>query len=391
MKRALVALVWIPALVACGSTPSPEAPKCASNDACSGTPDTPVCEATSGKCMAVPRGGAIGWGNGKADSVTFTTIYEAKSKKRPVDLAFHPDRGELWVVSYDDNSVAIGFEPGTESARWDVRIDPAAQHFMHKPPALAMGTGNTWGVCGDNDNAQNGRGGVPNYFMGPSLMSADLSILAKSTPGGLGSHLDMLHGTPFCRGIAHEEGNAYWVFNAYDKSLDRYAFQADHGPGNDDHSDGEIKRYVAGQVRGVDGLPSHVFYDAEDKALYVADTGSKRILRFDPAGASAGGTMPRANETLKGGRSLMTGGRLDEIVPAGTLDEPVGMEVRGGLLYVTDTATSTIHAFDKTGAPVRSLETGLPPRSLAGLTFGPDGKVYFVDMQSARVLRVDPK
>ena len=37
-----------------------------------------------------------------------------------------------------------------------------------------------------------------------------------------------------------------------------------------------------------------------------------------------------------------------------------------------------------------SGETGLPAGSLGGLVFGPDDKVYFVDMKGNRVLRIDP-
>jgi sugar lactone lactonase YvrE len=39
---------------------------------------------------------------------------------------------------------------------------------------------------------------------------------------------------------------------------------------------------------------------------------------------------------------------------------------------------------------VNYLDTGLPAGSLSGMAFGPDKKLYFVDVLGGRVLRVDP-
>ena len=44
---------------------------------------------------------------------------------------------------------------------------------------------------------------------------------------------------------------------------------------------------------------------------------------------------------------------------------------------------------ETSGRIVRHLDTGLAAGSLAGLTLGPDGRLYFVDMLGARILRVD--
>jgi sugar lactone lactonase YvrE len=43
------------------------------------------------------------------------------------------------------------------------------------------------------------------------------------------------------------------------------------------------------------------------------------------------------------------------------------------------------------GTLVRTLDTGLPEGSLGGFTFGPDGRVYFVDTLGGRVFRIDPE
>lgn len=349
------------------------------------------------KCAENTEGTEIGSGDGSPESVTFTPVYTAKASAQLVDLAFHPTReGELWVVGYGDDSVHIGTGITDEShGTWERYVDPAARHFMHKPTAIAMGVdgawpwGLLWGTCGDNDNSQNDPRREPNYFMGPALFTTDMEIFAKQTSGGLGSHVDMLHNTSFCRGIAHVEANVYFVFNAELGSIEKYDFAEPHPPGADDHSDGEIYRYVEGQVKGLDGVVSHLSYDAEDKFLYIADTGNQRIVRLDTTKGTKGKRLPRRNEVLVES-AVMSGVDLEEIVPAGQLEQPSGIVVQNGLIYVTDTATSAFHVFDKEGNEIRSLETGLAAQSLAGFTFGPDGKVWFVDRKKSTVYRIDP-
>lgn len=369
-----------------GGAPPGEAP-CASDAECGA--EAPHCDLASGTCAPLPPGHELGLGDGSPGSVDLTVVLDPEKSRTPTDLEFNPSKPhELWVVHYDDDSVTIVTNPGTPEATSERKRDPAASHFMDKPPGIAFGAvvepwGQTFGVCGDNDN-----GG--NDFMGPALFPAEPEVFAKQTPDGLGSHLDMLHSTTFCRGIAHERDNVYWVFNSNKGSLDRYDFAEDHGPGNDDHSDGRILRYVAGMVAGVDGVSSHLAFDAEANALYVADTGNKRVAKLDVTsgtpGAKFGGLEPVEE------RRHVDGAVLTDVVSPGVLEAPSGVEHKGGLLYVSDHATSRLHAFDaETGELLRSLDTGLPPGSLSGLAFGPDGKIYFVDRLSGRVYRVDPR
>lgn len=331
-------------------------------------------------------------GDGTATSVTFTLIHEVGASE-PTDLGFHPERtGEVWVLGQADDSAHVGQNVDTDEPVWQKYLDPARRHFMHRPTSIAMGDKNDWGTCGDNDNSQNTADQIPNYFMGPALFSADLSIFAKRTPGGLGSHLDMLHSSPFCRGITHVGDRVYWVFNAHDKSLDRYHFNEDHGPGNDDHSDGEIYRFAEGEIEGAaDGTPSHLFYDPSDEMLYVADTGHQRIIRLDTTqGTRTTRSLPRRNEPLVD-ECYYDDAVTEEVVPAGSLSKPSGLEVKGDIIYVTDTETSEFVAFDKSGTELRRLATDLPAGSLAGFAFGPDGKIWFVDRLGGQILRIDPR
>ncbi|WP_437975201.1 hypothetical protein WMF11_45405 [Sorangium sp. So ce295] len=385
LQRVLV-LASVGLLPACSGAdadaPLSSTPRCSASPECAATPDTPLCDQALGACVELPPGSAIGVKDGSPSSVALVSVFEPNRQREPTDLAFNPERPEdLWVVNRKDDSVIIITKPGAPDGSWVRLRDPAAAHFMDQPPAIAFGHPGTFGVCGDNDN-----GG--NYFMGPSLFSSDLSIFATETPDGLGSHLDMLHSSSFCKGIAHEQANVYWVFNGNDKALDRYDFAHDHGPGHDDHSDGEIYRYAAGEVLGVEAMSSHIFYSAKEERLYVADTGHKRLLKLDPTSGVPGASFD-GQEPVKV-RRHMDGATLIEFVPPGTLEAPSGLEVHEDLVYVTDHATSRIYAFDTAGQVVRTLDTGLPAGSLAGITFGPDGKLYLVDMLTSRVYRIDP-
>jgi hypothetical protein len=331
-----------------------------------------------------PRPTAFGTGDGTA---TLAVIHE-QAGSAPSDLAFSGvDPTQLWVVRYGALSTLVISNPGTDAQSAQTYLDPASSHFANKPPAMAWGEGNTWATCGDNTNPT----GKNNLFMGPALFSGDLAVFAKLTPKSLGSHLDMLHSTPLCRGIAHERANVYWVFNAYDKAIDRYDFHRDHGPGEDDHSDGEIHRYAQDQVLGKDGVPSHLFFSPDDATLYIADTGHARVARLDTRSGTKGGAMPRRNEPLAGS-AMVDGATVTDFVPPGTLTAPSGVEIKDGVVYVSDNATAKLWAFDKaTAKALKSVDTGLGPGALAGFTFGPDGKIWLVDMAASRVLRLDPK
>ena len=380
-------------LGACSGEPDDSGPGtstdtgCKADADCAGTPDTPLCEVASAECAALPPGHQLGWKDGSPGTVALVVINETDKVRDAVDLAFNPSNpAQLWVLNRKDDSVIIIDDPGLPGVKWVRKRDPAASHFMNRPPAMAFGVvlpewGQTFGVCGDGDN-----GG--DDFMGPALFTANLDIFAKQTPGGLGSHLDMLHSTTFCRGIAHVEASIYFAFNSNKRSLDRYDFVVDHGPGNDDHADGRILRYVPGAVLGVDGIPSHLVHDPEGKQLYVADTGNKRIARLDTSSGVLGPAFA-GPEPIKE-RRMVNDAVLVDVVPPGTLEAPSGIELHDDLIFVTDHATSRFYAFDLAGQQIRHLDTGLPPGSLAGFTFGPDDKIYFTDLLTSRVYRIDP-
>jgi DNA-binding beta-propeller fold protein YncE len=198
----------------------------------------------------------------------------------------------------------------------------------------------------------------------------------------------MLHETPYCMGVAHEQANVYWVFNGDVGSFDRYDFHQPHEPGADDHSDGEVWSYGEGELSRVPGVPSHMAYDSRRRLLYASDSGNGRVVALDTTSGFEDGTIV-AYETIPT-NLRMSGATVTEVLAPGTLDVPSGLTLREGVLFVTDHQTSRIIAMGPAGNVIRELETGLAPNSLAGISIGPDQKSYLTDLQTGRVLRIEP-
>lgn len=356
-------------------------------------PDAPVLESeppdTAPPPPSMPNAAEIGKGDHSSSSVKLTVI--ASDLKTPRDLAFNPNRpDELWIVNGGDDSVVIVHDASKETRRSERRRDVGAAHFMPRPSALAFGAnGTTFGAVGTFATCAESRNGGDD-FMGPTLWSSDLSVFAKKNPYGEGSHLDMLHCSPNCMGIAHQEANVYWAFGGLYNDIVKYDFRDDHGIGQTDHSDGSAYAYATGKVKYLPGVPSHLAYRASDAMLFIADSGNARIAKLDTRSGALGVKLPTAEPMMT--RRRVDGATLTDAVPASSklVTAPSGIELRGSYLYVTDHATSRISAFTDAGARVNWLETGLPAKSLAGMAFGADGRVYFVDMLGHRVLRIEP-
>ena len=101
------------------------------------------------------------------------------------------------------------------------------------------------------------------YFSGCTLWDSDTSIYARVNQNGplLGSHLDMIHQSPFSEGIASESENIYWLFDGFHETIVKYDFQEPHEHGGDDHSDGLVYRHDDVQVMREPGLSSHIDID----------------------------------------------------------------------------------------------------------------------------------
>lgn len=339
---------------------------------------------------------ALGVGDGPLDAaaVTWTTILDADDRLTdPRDLGFDPE-GNLWIANRSDDRTFIVFDPGESNQTFDRRKDGYAEHFMEETAALsfegAEGAspeyGNEFGSCGESENTYNDQTDA-NDFMGPVLWSADLAIFAEEDPSGLGSHLDMLHQSPLCVGIAWQRDNVYWVFDGYHDAIVRYDFQDDHDVGNDDHSDGIVYRVSDPTVTRVDDAPGHMMIDPASGLLYVADTGGGRILRLDPDSGERGQNLRARNEPLED-YAEWDGIDWTELVTG--LDRPGGLAVADAVLYVAEYGTGLLHAFDLDGNAMQTLDTGWGEGALYGIELGPDGHLYVVNHATPAVVRLDP-
>ena len=135
----------------------------------------------------------------------------------PRDLGFDAN-GNLWIANREDDRMFIVSNPGEADQDQQRRKDAAASHFMEETSALASDDDAQFGSCGESRNTYDGAAS-PNDFMGRVLWKTDLDVFAEEDPEGLGSHLDMLHQSPYCVGIAREREHVYWALDGENDSI----------------------------------------------------------------------------------------------------------------------------------------------------------------------------
>jgi DNA-binding beta-propeller fold protein YncE len=304
----------------------------------------------------------------------------------PRDLAFHPVRDELWVANRADDSIVLVFDPTTERAVCEKRKDAFADHFMEEVSSLAFGDDAFFATCQESRNTYDGAA-PGNDFMGPALWPSGLDEFAALHQADdlLGSHLDMLHQSPDCMGVAHERDNVYWVFDGANGHVVRYDFGVPHGYGEDDHSDGVVRRYPEVALSRVPDVPGHLeFFD--EHVLLVANTGEGTVDALDIRSGRITGELDPSNEPLAE-FSVVT-----DVVWAPVLEgfsRPSGLLVHDERIFVSDEATGEIAAFDHKG---RELDRISVPggAGVMGLAIGPDGRLYYADGRHDEVVRVVP-
>jgi hypothetical protein len=326
---------------------------------------------------------ALGWNPTQADEL-WITLREPPTDRECVSTT---TTGCPWLIGRVAIVHGAASAPGS-APEIELKVDGDAFHFMRRPSSLAFGSGDTFATCGEARTGNYEDESTP--FIGPVLWSADPSIFAAPALAGnpLGTHIDMLHESPYCMGIAHERDNVYWAFNGDADSLDRYDFNMPHEPGGDDHADGAVWRYAAGLLARVPDVPSHLAYDSELSVLYAADTGHGRVVALDPKTAREDGIITTYDPIAT--HALMTGATLNELVPPGKLAAPTGITLYRGVLFVTDFDSSSIVAFARSGRTLASVNTDLPAGSIGGIGIGPDGRAYITERAGGRVLRLVP-
>lgn len=315
----------------------------------------------------------------------------------PVDLKFNRTllhSNDLWVVTSPDVAagMAILHNAGTSSQTITLKRDSRASHFMYRTQALAFGSNGTFAT------AQSGwpGGGYPNYmFMGPTLWSSDTAIFAslyQDSRNRLASHLDMLHQSPWCLGIAHERDNVYWVTDARYNTVHRYDFADPHEVGGTDHRDGVIRRYTEATITTSDReQPAHMAIDDATGWLYYVDPGAGRVQRLRISSGSVTGDLEMPEES---GENLTefseVRGATIETAIAGPLGQPVGLDIRNGMMIVGDRATGRISMYrlsEDQPELIGTVATGAG--ELLGITIGPDDHIWCVDRANASVIRLE--
>lgn len=307
----------------------------------------------------------------------------------PKDLAISPERpDQLWVVNQGDDSVVIALGLGTEDEVVVKRAGEGNTHFLASPAGIAFGQPGFLATCQETDEKT--QISTPADFMGPTLWLSD----AVEFDAGTRSHMDMLHNSPNGAGIAWQEDNTYWVFDGYHESLTRYAFNEPHEPGGTDHSDGDVARFVEGQVSYEPGVPSNLFYEPETGQLFVADTGNGRVAVLDTTTGQEGDRIgPNYDGTKQyrvDGASLTT---FVDSKTAAELQRPSGLVMGDGVLYVADNETSFIFAFNPGGELLDWLDLSslVPAGALLSLEVEASGNLLLIDQEQERVLRLSPK
>ncbi len=308
---------------------------------------------------------------------------------RPTDLDFFPILGknELWVINERNEDIGGStltiYDAGTPDQSFLHRVDGNAWHFMSLPTGMAFGDNFNWASSPGVKDANHNNG----TFTGPTLWSSDPAVYAMPS-GGNGSHLDMLHGSPYSMGIAHEVDNVYWIFDGWNETIVRYDFQEDHGPGNDDHSDAIVRRYTEIKVKADRPVPSHLVLDKATGWLYVVDNGNDRVLRLDINSGQVSNTLPLINEPLAEHSAVNT--VTWEVIIDQGLSRPSGIEIIGNRLLVSDYATGEIVVYDMDNsfAEIGRIATNQP--GITGLKVGPDGAIWYTNRTLNSLRKITP-
>ncbi|MFI5264075.1 MAG: T9SS type A sorting domain-containing protein, partial [Candidatus Kapaibacterium sp.] len=319
----------------------------------------------------------------------------------PQDLKFSPvpsRKNELWVVNYGDYNIGgymvIFYDAGKPTQHSEYRHDSHSAHFMVYPTALAMGSPDSayFSTIGE---ALNSVGDNTSTFMGPVLWDSDTTKFARINQNDwvtglpLGSHIDMLHQSPYSMGIAFDTLNQYWVFDGYHGCLYHYDFNKSHGYGGDDHSDGKILKYKEVKLKRIPNLPSHMIVDKSTGWLYIVDNGNKRIVRVDTRSGHLGNDLTAPDELLEQYAEMV--GVKFETVDSGYSDLS-GIAYLDGRLIVGNNGTGEILVYNTTTAKPTYLGTIRPhdAAGMAGLTIGPDSAIWYVNTTKNEIVRLTP-
>ena len=316
----------------------------------------------------------------------------------PVDLDFHLDvinrPFELWVnnkgTSNSGGNTVIISDADTDTPSHNYVRDGNAWHFMALPSGIAFSDNGNFATSQDILDA-NRNGGK---FTGPTLWPSDLSIYGvvgnPPTSNYNGSHLDMVHQSPYGKGIAWESDNIFWIMDGYDQTVKRYDFHGDHGPGQDDHSDGVVRVYNDVSFTKDFSAPSHCVIDENKQWLYGCNTGDNKIFRLDITTGLYNKNLTKINNEPLAEYSEYLNATVEEVITSG-LDKPIGIDILGNQLVVTNNGSGEIiiYDIDDNFSEIGRITPDYTNPDLMGVKVGLDGQIYFVDYQNKKVVRIE--
>merc|ERR1719353_1647011 len=307
-------------------------------------------------------------------------------------MAFNPSRtGELWVADAGrDGATILNLTGGATIGASSVKAikDRAQYHYMDQVSSIAFDPIGQFATCQESLNTYEGRM-MPNFFMGPTLYDSRIPYInSKQDECMTGEtcfliHVDMLHESPLCMGIAHDDGavtdvagmgtyrNVYWAFGGGHRQLVRYDFESDHGPGSMDHSRASVRRYTGLNLTRVAGVPSHMAMDGRSRELFISDSGANRIVRVqmdtgyyvrDAKVATADFeayaiySSPEASFNY----SVWDGLGYDTFA---TVPTPSGIALTSTTLYAASHATGDLYAFNRATEVLLQFISAAPANS----------------------------
>ena len=298
--------------------------------------------------------------------------------------------GEVYANRLEPGgSNVIYFEAGLEEQTSEYRKDAYSNHFMNTASSMAF---DDEGFFANTIECKDGNNNPTGYFAGPTLWDADLSVYAvvNQNNNQLGSHIDMLHQSPYGMGIEYAgSGNIYWIFDGFHSAIVRYDFATPHAYGGDNHADGKVWRYGEIQVDREEGVPSHMILDDETGLLYIVDTGNQRILKFNTASGDFDYNLSPYGENLNQ-YWMMENAEWEVYINTG-LDKPSGIDLYEDRLVVSDYASGEVIIYDisaDTPAELGRINTG-STNNIMGIKIGPDQKIWYVNYASNEVIRID--
>ena len=321
----------------------------------------------------------------------------------PRAISFNPALPEaLYVADSASGSLAVLNTTTTPPSATFLK-DRAEYHYMASISAFSFDPLGQFATCQESLNDYEGTM-VPNYFMGPSLYDSVAArvpyVNSKGEPCAAGDtcfliHIDMLHESPLCMGIAHDAGapsrtgdptlgkefrNVYWSFDGVNSQLVRSDFESDHGPGSMDHHFAEVRRYRGVKLSRRAGVPSHLVVDGDARELFVADTGADRVLRVK---VDSGRYVKSARESYPIYSSpdpLFNYTIWEDLVwdVFASVPAPSGLALSADALYVSSWSQTTVYTFARASGKMMSLSPVVGAVGLSGLALSPEtGRLWF--------------